>query len=261
MDGMIIEVPLVLQAGENTISYKAIDQVGYQKEGVLTYFVDQTPPAFVIYSPKKGEAVCGTRVEISGKAELGSTVIFMDQQIKTDSYGNFSMQILPPAKGINQLNILCMDPAGNENRINYNYYYFPGRLFEFLIGQNKSKIDGIEKDINPSPILDSQNGEIYVPLRFVSDALGFELIWNAKEGRAVMKKNKNEIELRPNDSVVRISSGARVEKIELLYSPTLYKGSIMVPAEFLKKILGGEVIYDLSNARMFVNFCDKVGKQ
>lgn len=259
IEGIMVEIPITLSPGENQLPYKAVDQVGYSKEGVITYFVDLTPPAVIVYSPKKGEVVCGSRVEISGKAELGSIISIFDQRVKTDSYGNFSFQIIPSTKGLNQLNILCVDPAGNENRINYNYYYFPGRLFEFLIGQNKSNIDGVQKDINPPPILDSQNGEVYVPLRFVSDALGFELIWSSKEGRALMIKNKNEIELRPNDSQVRIRSAARVEKIDLLYAPTLYKGSIMVPAEFLKKILGGEVIYDLSNARIFVNFCDKVG--
>lgn len=259
MEGVLIEIPLVLEPGENLVPYQVIDAVGHKSEGVLTYYVDLTPPALVVYSPKKGDTVCGTRIEISGKAELGVKVMVFDQLVKTDANGNFSVQYIPSNKGINQLSIVCIDLAGNENRLNYHYYYFPGKLLEFLIGQNKAKVDNTEKEINPPPLLDSQNGEVYVPLRFVADALAFELTWNSKEGRAVLKKNKTEIELRPNDTQVRIKMGSRNEKIDLLYTPTLYKGSLMVPAEFLKKILGGEVIYELSNSRIFVNYCDKVG--
>jgi hypothetical protein len=257
IDGMLIEVPLILKPGENLVSYKAVDSVGFETSGTLTYYVDLTPPALVVYSPKKGDIVCGTRVEISGKVEVGAVVFVTNTKVKADEYGNFSLQIIPPSKGLNQLNILCIDQSGNEVRVNYSYYYFPGRLFEFLIGQNKGKIDNVEKEMTPAPLLDSQNGEVYVPLRFVADSLGFDLIWNSKEGRAVLKKSTNEIELRPNDSTVRIKEGEKWEKIELLYSPTLFKGSIMIPLEFLKKILGGEIVYDLSNNRVFVNFCDK----
>ena len=261
MEGENVEFTLKFQPGENKIHYLAIDSVGLKMDGNITIFIDVTPPALLVYSPKKSEVLCGSRVEISGKVEVGCSLYMGDKLIQTDSYGNFSIQVIPENKGLNQLNLRCLDLAGNETRISYSYYYFPGRLMEFFIGQSKVKIDGQEKEINPSPLLDRQTNEVYVPLRFICDTLQFELSWDAKEMRALMKKNKTEIELRPNDNMIRVRTGLKTEKIELLYTPTLYKGSVMVPVEFLKKILGGEAIYQLDppDNRVFVNFCDKVG--
>lgn len=245
-----------LKPGRNTINYKVIDSANHLFESTLTLFLDVTPPYLVILSPQRDEVICTSKVDITGKAELDSQVWIGDIPVKLDSYGNFSLQ-WTPKEGINQLLVRALDKAGNESRRDLQFMVFPGMAIEAWIGQNQAKVNGKDKEINPAPFIDRMSNEVYFPLRFIAETLSYELLWVAQGSYVSMKKNTWEIRLRPLDPLVQIRNSEQVEDVRLQYVPTVYQGSTMIPAEFIKRILGGDVIFDTTAKKTILHFCEK----
>jgi len=57
--------------------------------------------------------------------------------------------------------------------------------------------------------------------------------------------------------LVQIRNSEQVEDVRLQYVPTVYQGSTMIPAEFIKRILGGDVIFDTTAKKTILHFCEK----
>lgn len=251
-----LTVPVTLQDGENKIEWKAMDELGLISVGDFSINLDTTPPALTVFSPRKGDIICGEHVEITGKSEPGSQLFLGEKSIPLDVYGNFSM-LLVPTKGKNQIELWCFDPAGNETRLQIQFEYYPGKLVEIWIDQETATLDGKEIPITPPPKLDPESGEIYIPLRFIPSVLDYKLEWNGTEGQAVLTRKDVQILIKPNESRIRIQAGEETETISLDHSPRLMNQVLMIPSEFLKKILGADLLYSFEEMRLLINFCDR----
>jgi len=254
--GTELTIPLTLTDGENRIDWKAIDEVNLVSSGSLTINLDTTPPALFIYTPRKGDIICGEQVEIAGKSEPGSQLFLGEKSIPLDIYGNFSM-LLAPSKGINQLELWCFDPAGNETRLQIQFEYYPGKLVEIWIGKDTATLNGKEIPISPPPKLDSESGEIYIPLRFIPSILDYKLEWNGADGQAILTRKQVQILIKPNETKIRIKMNGKSDTIELDHPPLLIDKVVMIPADFLKKILGADLLYSQEEKRLLINFCDR----
>lgn len=249
-------VKVELKPGRNIINYQVFDSARHKHESSLTLFLDITPPYLVIISPQRDEVICSSKVDIVGKAELDSQVWIGDIPVKLDSYGNFTLQ-WSPKEGVNQLWVKALDKAGNETRRDLQFMVFPGLVIEAWIGQSKAKINSMEQDINPAPFIDRKSNEVYFPLRFIAETLAYELQWVAQGSYVSMKKNTWEIRVRALDPLVQIRSQEQIEDVRLQFVPTVYQGSTMIPAEFIKRILGGDVLFDAEIKKTIIHFCEK----
>lgn len=257
-DSGFAKLKITLKPGENKLEAIAIDTTNYKEFLKFTIFVDITPPTLVILAPKNKEIICNDSVEIVGKAEIGSDVFIENYKVKLDSYGNFSFKYLPP-DGLNKIIIKAKDKAKNE-RVEYLEFYFSKANFiEFFIGKSTAIVDGKEVEIFPPPFLDGKSGEVYLPLRFISSNLGFDLRWNDKESYAILSFIGKEAIIKPNDPLIRLRSRASEKEILLVNPPTIFKGSIVVPAEFLNKILNAQLIYDSNGEKIIAKFCLRSG--
>jgi hypothetical protein len=251
-----ISIPVTLQDGTNHILWKATDEVGLITSGSLVVNLDRTPPALTVYSPRKGDVICGNQVEITGKSEPGSRLYLGEKDIPLDVFGNFSM-FLVPAKGQNTLELRCYDPAGNETLVQIDYYYFAGKLVEIWIDKINASVEGKDVSISPPPLIEPVSGEIYLPLRFLPAVIDYQLEWNTQDGVAILKRDEVHILVKPNDSKIRIKSNGKSENIVMDYPPLLINNVIMIPSEFLKKILGAELLFDVDEKKLLINFCDR----
>lgn len=247
---------ITLTDGENRIDWKAIDEVNLVSSGSLIINLDTTPPALTVFTPRNGDVICGEQVEIAGKSEPGSQLFLGEKSIPLDVYGSFSM-LLAPSKGINQLELWCFDPAGNETRLQIQFEYYPGKLVEIWIDKNTATLDGKEIPISPPPRLDPESGEIYIPLRFIPSILDYKLEWNGADGQAILTRKQVQILIRPNETKIRIKVNGKSDTIELVHPPLLINKVVMIPADFLKKILGADLLYSQEEKRLLINFCDR----
>lgn len=250
----IAKIKQTFKPGENKLEVVAIDSANYKTELSFTVFVDLTPPTLLIISPKKGSRICGDTVDIIGKAEIGSEVFLDNLKVKLDTYGNFTFKYLPKA-GKNKVTIKAIDKAKNETIFDLEFFVTKAKIIEYFIGKNTAIVDGVEKEINPTPFIDSKSGEVYVSLRFTATNLGFKLTWNDKGSYAVLSYMQREIYIKPYDNIIKIKSPSSEVEITLKNPPTIFDSNIVIPIEFLNKVLNGDVIYKNSDGKIISKFC------
>jgi hypothetical protein len=251
----ISRVPFHLKPGKNVILYSVINQAGYSINDEFILFVDITPPSIALYSPTADQIHCGYSLNISGKSDPGCTLTVNQNVVKLDSYGNFSTDMVTMNEGKNEVQIRSEDRAGNVTTLHRIFYHYAGTVIEIQMSKQKVFLNEKEIAVQPFPFRDSQNGEVYVPLRLFAESLNYTLRWDSKQNAAILEKNEIQIFVRPNDSMIKIKEGESIQEEDIYYSPTIVKGTIVVPIEFTKKILGSEVQYDPKQESIFIIFC------
>jgi hypothetical protein len=249
-----VQVQLSLKPGKNTVSYDIINQAGHRVSDELTLFVDVTPPAVTIYYPLEGQIFCGYQMVVMGKSEPSSSLLVNGIPTKTDAYGNFSTEI-PIKEGENNLLVRSEDRAGNTTELHRTFIHYTGTVIEIQLAHHKSFLNEKEIEVEPFPFRDSQNGEVYVPIRLFAESLGYSLRWDSKLNAAILEKDGMLIYVRPNDSIIKVSQQENVEEIDVYYAPTIVEGVIVVPIEFTKIILGSEVKYNQKQDTILIIFC------
>jgi len=101
------------------------------------------------------------------------------------------------------------------------------------------------------PFLDTEIGRTYVPLRFVSQALGGTVNWDSPTQTAIIKKENVTINMKIGSSNPTVSG----EEKTLDAPARLMNGRTMVPLRFISECLGANVQWDGQNK--MVSITDK----
>ncbi len=252
-----IDINATLVPGNNVITYKAINAASHKASGSVQVMLDITPPYLEILSPRNNELICTSKIDIVGKAEIGSRVMVGDTQVSLDRFGNFVIRWVPD-EGKNQIVIRAFDPAGNETRRELQFLYFPGTAIKNIIGEPSATMNGVEKPMIPASFQDQQTAEHYFPLRFMAEALSYQLQWVPEGSYVSMKRKDREIRVRAVDSLVQVRQDGEIIDIRLQNVPTMHQGSMMIPSEFIKRILMGDVLLDTLSRRVIIHFCEEL---
>ena len=103
---------------------------------------------------------------------------------------------------------------------------------QILVNQNI-----IQPDVKP--YLD-KNRRTMVPLRFVSEGMGFKISWNESNGEATVLGNDAEIILKPGSKEAFLNG-----KVKILESEPIKRNNrVMVPLRFIAETLGAIVNYN-----------------
>lgn len=107
-------------------------------------------------------------------------------------------------------------------------------------------VDGKRVDCaDGAPYLDREAARVYVPLGFVSTALGAEVGWDAEAGAAAVRLAGKSIAISPGKAVPVIDGrpGAALDA-----PARLENGRLMVPVRFISETLGFEALWDAARA-------------
>lgn len=123
-----------------------------------------------------------------------------------------------------------IEPAGMPDKPPVNYY-----VSVYLNGSPVTFPD-------QQPYLDTSAGRVYVPLRFVSEALGADVEWVQEQQKIVINKG---------DRVIMLHSGSREVYIDgqvytMDVAVELVNGRNMVPLRFVSEALGAQVEWTAS---------------
>ncbi|MGE5371711.1 MAG: copper amine oxidase N-terminal domain-containing protein [Solirubrobacterales bacterium] len=100
-------------------------------------------------------------------------------------------------------------------------------------------LDGTEL-VFPDQLAYIQNGRTYIPVRSVAQSLEANVVWNAKDAAAIIRKGKSTI-IMPVGSKNPLVDGVA----KPLDAPALLmNGRVMVPLRFISEILGLQVQWD-----------------
>ena len=136
-------------------------------------------------------------------------------------------------------------------------------VIELTIGRSKATIadtvDNLsspatskEIDLEVGPYIN--NNRTFVPVRFVADALGASVEWDAETGTATLRSEENIIKLKTNDKWMQVSDYKPVvwKKIKMDTAPHIVNNRMMIPIRYIAENLNCDVEWDSKNARAII---------
>ncbi len=244
--------------GEISIHVQAIDTFGNQSEmkvvGTNTE-PDLTPPQFYILSPLHDAETEEEQIRFYGRAwdeESGIQSIrvsldylskrMYDRDITLNDQGFFDL-LLPIMEGENHLILQVLDKKNNESketRIVFRKAKPKNILIELMIGKNTALVNGETLPLLYPPEI--KKGRTYVPVRFVSEALGANVLWVGQRKEIQITWKEKFISLWLNKTIVTVESLVNPDQVPktlfLETAPYLAKGVTMVPLRLIAEQFG-----------------------
>ncbi len=240
-------VDVSLKEGVNELKFSAIDKCGNSKDYFLKIILDLTPPEINIDSPNVYKTVENNIIlncEIKEKVNI---------YINNINYGLFNEGIfeieLPLNNGINKLNIEVIDLAKNRTLLLRTIYKVERKIVELFIGSKKIYINGEEKEIDISPFI--LNGRTYVPIRFITEALGGNIFYDEKEKSISFTIYDKSVLMWVDKKNYFINY-----KEYFMDSPPIIvkPGRVMVPVRFIAESVDSKVLWDENLKKITIIF-------
>lgn len=115
----------------------------------------------------------------------------------------------------------------------------PEKLIKLTIGQMGASVDGSPYSLDAAPFIDAEAGRTLVPVRFVSEALGANVVWDPETRQVTITDEDKEIVLTIGSTEVQVNG----VKQTIDCAPMLLPGRTFVPLRFVSETLKAEVDY------------------
>ena len=144
--GIVLEVPIgasqsflvpkvELSPGANAFTATIIGPTGLESDtsAVVTYILDVSKPRLVVSAPRNGAIVNARTVALIGQTQARSTMSARNLTTNAtvagaaDEKGAFNL-VLPIGTGVNKIEVVAVDPAGNENTLSLSVRRGTGAL-------------------------------------------------------------------------------------------------------------------------------------
>ena len=223
-------VDLVLKEGENQVTVVATDGSGNTTTKTLTITVDSTPPT--ITYEKVENLINATSLTIKGKISEPGQVTVADKTMKTS--GDFTLTI-PVGFGPGKMAILATDEAGNQATENVSWINYHKKTITLMVGSKSMNVDGSQVTLDVEPFVASNN--LMVPLRAISEALGANVVFDAKTRSIDINLDGKQVIMQVNVKEMIVSG----EKVTLATAPVIKSGRTFVPFRAVAEAFGCEV--------------------
>jgi hypothetical protein len=235
VDGQM-KATLLLEEGENEYSILVFDDAGHRSEATIVIDLDQTPPELHIESPSPWQKTIRETISIDGFTEPHVLVTLNDKLLPVVD-GKFMTQYACK-DGINALEFIAIDRAGNKTKTIVPVHYYADFWVEFTIGQQTASSSMGELDVG-SPIF-LQSSHTMIPLTIFTTLMGCEI-----EYEPIFQIITVSI---PNGKVIQTQIGNTTatvnnEKRQLPVPPVIRNGRTFIPLRFFAEEFGFTVQY------------------
>jgi hypothetical protein len=244
-----VTAKLLLMEGENDISVLTRTNAGNTRLATVRIVLDTTPPAVSITSHKNWQVVTTATIVVKGQAEENATVVFNGTTIVTTPDGSFEQSVTLKL-GQNGIAVTATDAAGNRRTASVIVMYEPqgsGTTVLMTIGSPAVTVNGttLALDINPLVVPVIRLGRTLVPVRSIVQALGGQVVWDAKTQHVTLTLGAHKVVLTINKPVAVVDGkSARIDTADAKVVPIILNGTTMVPFRFVIEALGGSVQWD-----------------
>ncbi|MCE5223975.1 hypothetical protein LLG10_07325 [bacterium] len=144
---------------------------------------------------------------------------------------------------------LWIADAGNSRII-----VFQGKVnteiikIELQIGSRSAYVNQNRIELEAPPF--TENGRTLVPLRFIGEAFGAKIDWEAETKKVTYSLGSTKIEVIIG-SVIAVVNG---EKKNLDVPPKLVNGRTFVPLRFISESFGASVIWEAETKKIYIEF-------
>jgi photosystem II stability/assembly factor-like uncharacterized protein len=124
------------------------------------------------------------------------------------------------------------------------------------IGLTSATIDGQTRNMEVAPFIDKQSDRTLVPVRFIAEALGAIVEWDAVEQRVSLATAGGPGGL---PGLIDLYIGKRTARVNgqvftIDVAPAIYAGRTFVPARFVSESLGAEVTWDAAKRQVTIDY-------
>lgn len=242
-DNGTFQTDLALVEGPNVFQLRASDQAGNVATLPFSVTLDSVAPSLSIKSPLAFSRFTDPTVSVQGTAEIGSKLTVQGLEVAQDSTtGAFSQNVVLEEYGLNVVSVVALDAARNKRQVDLMLYYdkkpvVQQRVISLTIGVPVAVVDGLERSLDAPPYIDALTGRTLVPVRFISEALGAVVTWDAAQRTVSISFGGKMIVLRI-DTPTAIVGGS---SLPLEQPPVIVGGRTMVPLRFIAEAMGAMV--------------------
>ena len=128
------------------------------------------------------------------------------------------------------------------NRTTGNGAAVSNKVIILTIGTFEAGVDGKPYRLDAAAFIDKASNRTLVPIRFISEALDAEVLWDAKTEKIDIKDGNRQIILKVGTRKVSINGAATEIDCAPMVAPP---GRTFVPLRFISEVLGADVKYDI----------------
>ncbi|BAL80289.1 copper amine oxidase N-terminal domain-containing protein [Caldisericum exile] len=229
-----------LKEGQNFFHLIAIDVAGNRTEKLLTVILDTTTPVLTIESPKSNFEKFSNFILVKGNVYPSNCFVLVnDKMVEVNGNGDFEYKLIPNSKNNMQpVNLKAIYPlTGKSVEQKFVVMYVFDNTVKLQVGSKNISVFGETKTMDVEPFIDKTSGRTLVPVRFVSEALGFEVSYDSKTRTVLLQKENVRIELVIG-SRFAIVNGV---KKSLDVAPLIKDARTFVPLRFISETMGYKV--------------------
>ena len=251
-----------LELGKNSLLLIATNGAGLITDRELTVYrdaPDSKPPTLTVYSPTPGQRVYEDTILVHGKAtdeDSGlARVTVNGREVSVDRSGEFKTTV-PLSMGSNTLKVEAEDQAGNTASKDMEVLREDQRLItiELWIGNRVALVDRNPIALDTPPII--YNGRTMVPVRFIAEAFGADIFYDAREQEINIAFGPTYISLwinRTRARVETVENGERVNRLVTLDAPPIIRsGRTLVPVRFIAEAFGATIDWNAREEKITI---------
>ncbi len=115
------------------------------------------------------------------------------------------------------------------------------------VGSTYAVVDGTGSDLQAAPAI--VDGTTLVPLRFMAEAFGTDVFWNAGEREITLRQDSSVIKMKPGTEKVIINGEAKT----ISEAPVVENSVVLVPLRFLVESLNFQVSFKPATKEIHIN--------
>ncbi|KNY27627.1 stalk domain-containing protein [Pseudobacteroides cellulosolvens] len=260
----------------NWVSFSSYFRLALKNDGTLLFWGDESNPSvpsFHIDNPMNlgtfndsnkiqhynYEAVginedIDVAVKIKDSSALKNAKIILDSQIEIPlekNAGDYYSAVIP---GLSKMGVISYHFSANENGniINSKEYtveviskdriIIDSNNDELTLSNNVINLNGSLLAMNfPCPVI--KEGRVLVPVRALSEALNFKVLWDGKSKTVSITKNNTKILVKIGEKTIKVGKN----NIKTDVAALIAQGSTFLPLRAISEALGAKVNWDSNN--------------
>lgn len=229
---------VTITEGANAVQVIATDQAGNVGQARVNVTLDTKPPVLTVISPKIYATIMTQQVEVSGKTEAGATLTVAGSRVPVASDGSFSIMYMFPKEGLNVIDVVATDAAGNTAKAGIPVTYVARTLIRLQVGNRTAMINDATKTLQVAPI--NTKGVVTVPLRFIGEAFGATVEWEPVFRVVRIQLDTTVIYLQIGSNYASVNG----KKVALQGPASIVSGTTMVPIRFISEAFNAQVVWN-----------------
>jgi hypothetical protein len=123
----------------------------------------------------------------------------------------------------------------------------PSAIAKFVVGRNSYYLGDKQNTMDATPFISA--GRVFVPVRYLADALGAQTAWDSAANKATISKGGTTAELIIGNDTITVNS----RSTQMDAAPVISGGRAYLPARYVAQCLGFTVLWDASTRSVTVS--------